>query len=161
MSPSPITALQNTPSAFNNSTPICYKPPAPAPPSEQQLPSTTTTAAVDNNANPKQRNVAFGKNFHQLLPSSASKSTSNVYHHQLVLFQHPHLLAKNLQNQRGFSVPNLGFYTHTKQKNCFSLIFFYSFFSFNFIGLIFFFVNVVMTYKYIIARAFSITSRSI
>lgn len=65
---------------------------------------------VDNNANPKQRNVAFGKHF-QLCPSNASKSASNVYHHQLVLYQHPtaHHTMTGFQNQRGYSVPNLGF----------------------------------------------------
>lgn len=79
---------------------------------------------------PKQRNVAFGKN--QLSSASTptisncadrstsskairesrdngslSASNSNIYHHQLVLYQPGQL--KGFENKRGFSVPNLGF----------------------------------------------------
>lgn len=50
-----------------------------------------------------------------LLPQSATKSASNIYHHQLVLYQPPDLstnvsqsLCHGIQKQRGVSVPNLG-----------------------------------------------------
>lgn len=80
----------------------------------------SSISSTDSNANPKQRNVAFGKeitNNLQYLPYSASKSTANIYHHQLVLYQHPEPpsiipsqpLSQGFQKQRGVSVPNLGF----------------------------------------------------
>lgn len=79
----------------------------------------SSISSTDSNANLKQRNVAFGKqitNNLQYLPYSASKSATNIYHHQLVLYQHPEPpsipsppLSQGFQKQRGVSVPNLGF----------------------------------------------------
>lgn len=78
---------------------------------------TNSSPITDANANPKQqRSVAFGKHFDNL--HNGGVSCSNVYHHQLVLYQHPHLQQRlqqthplnGLQKHRGFSVPNLGFY---------------------------------------------------
>lgn len=81
-----------------------------------------STSAVDSNANSqKQKNVAFGKQITNLqyLPYSASKSATNIYHHQLVLYQHPEPQSQTaltssqpiqgLPRHRGVSVPNLGF----------------------------------------------------
>lgn len=85
--------------------------------------ATATNERTDNNANPKQRAVAFGKPFNSLhysLPYSASKSATNIYHHQMVLYQQPDassfvassaslpLGTHGLTQQRGVSVPNLG-----------------------------------------------------
>lgn len=58
--------------------------------------------------------VAFGKQLKNI-PYSATKSATNIYHHQLVLYQQPDsasivspLLNYDSQKQRGVSVPNLG-----------------------------------------------------
>lgn len=93
--------------------------------SSGRAPSSSTNSSlsttIDSNANPKQRNVAFGKQITNHLPYSASKSATNIYHHQLVLYQHPEPtpsissppISHNFQQkQRGVSVPNLGFYVH-------------------------------------------------
>lgn len=70
--------------------------------------------SCDTNANPKQRNVvAFGKQLTNI-PYSATKSATNIYHHQLVLYQQPDSSSivspcHGFQKQRGVSVPNLGF----------------------------------------------------
>lgn len=71
--------------------------------------------SIDSNANLKQRNmVAFGKQLKNI-PYSATKSATNIYHHQLVFYQQPDsasivspLLNYGSQKQRGVSVPNLG-----------------------------------------------------
>lgn len=125
---------QTPPASYRRQVDLHYSSlPRQAYPSSVTVPTNSTTGSstavsgnqvVDNNANPKQRNVAFGKNFH-LLPSSASKSASNVYHHQLVLYQHPTQLLKGFQNQRGFSVPNLGFSYFFIKWNMFSLLNFF------------------------------------
>lgn len=83
------------------------------------LRASSANSSIDSNANPKQRNVAFGKQITNLqyLPYSTSKSATNICHHQLVLYQHPDSapaipsssLRQNFQTQRGVSVPNLGF----------------------------------------------------
>lgn len=90
--------------------------------SSGRAPSSSTNSSlsttIDSNANPKQRNVAFGKQITNHLPYSASKSATNIYHHQLVLYQHPEptpsipsppISHSFQQKQRGVSVPNLGF----------------------------------------------------
>lgn len=87
---------------------------------------------IDSNANPKQRNVAFGKNL-----SSTRTSSNNInssINNRLILYQ-----LNNYHKQRGFSVPNLGF----------SFFFFdfrkeMSFYNLTYCLLIFFFSNLIL-----------------
>lgn len=89
--------------------------------------SVTVANTTDNNANHKQRAVAFGKQINSLqysLPHSASKSATNIYHHQVVLYQQPGPSSplpprsspppgSHVPKQRGASLPNLGFCEYT------------------------------------------------
>lgn len=91
----------------------------------QSSSTNSSISTTDSNANPKQRNVAFGKQLNNLqyLPYSASKSATNIYHHQLVLYQQTpeptqssipsqaQPLCDSFQKQRGVSVPNLGLFS--------------------------------------------------
>lgn len=79
-----------------------------------------------------------------LLPQSATKSASNIYHHQLVLYQPAdssvntsQSMCHGFQKQRGVSVPNLGsFYTakflsasHTRPSSTLTLFWYFVLFA--------------------------------
>lgn len=76
----------------------------------------TSNALIDNNANPKQRNVAFGKNLIEMrsmnsLPSMQVAAGSKNFNDQ-ILAEFSQNLLKGFEKQRGYSVPNLGFCCH-------------------------------------------------
>ncbi|XP_037914527.1 liprin-beta-1 isoform X4 [Hermetia illucens] len=71
----------------------------------------TSNALIDNNANPKQRNVAFGKNLIEMrsmnsLPSMQVAAGSKNFNDQ-ILAEFSQNLLKGFEKQRGYSVPNL------------------------------------------------------
>lgn len=72
--------------------------------------------SIDSNANLKRNQVAFGKQLiNQYIPHSATKSASNICHQQMVQqaelkLKMSSLLCHDFHNQKGVSVPNLGFY---------------------------------------------------